>query len=139
VDGKPVYTDKIIKPAGMTAAQALQRYCRWDGPGVMDYKRMWQLYRASGQGEMLKALDVWKQDDISYVLPPISLTQEEATENSNIMPDIITYVNEMTVKFIIGGEPLSGFDSFVAKIKGMKIDRAMQIQQAALDRYNKRK
>lgn len=139
VDGLPVYTDKVIKPVGMTAPQALQKYCRWDGPGIVDYKRMWQLYRASGQGEMLKALDVWKQDDIDYVMPPISLTDAEASENANLMPDIITYVNEMTVKFIIGGEPLSKFEAFVKQIKDMKIDRALQIQQAALDRYNKRK
>ncbi|MFA6508126.1 MAG: extracellular solute-binding protein, partial [Treponemataceae bacterium] len=105
-DGKPTFTDKVIKPTGMTAAQALQKYVRWDGPGIVDFKRMWQVYNAGGQGEMLKALDVWKQDDISYVMPPISLTQAEATENSNLMPDITTYVNEMTVKFIIGGEPL---------------------------------
>ncbi len=139
VDGKPVFTDKVIKPVGMTAPQALQKYCRWDGPGIVDYKRMWQLYRASGQGEMLKALDVWANDDISYVMPPVTLTQEEASENSNIMPDITTYVNEMTVKFIIGGEPLSKFDAFVAQIKNMRIHEALKIQQAALDRFNARK
>ncbi len=139
-NGIPVFTEKVTKPAsGLTAQQALAKSVRWDGPGVVDFKRMWQVYEASGQSAMLKALQVWSKDDISYVMPPITLTQTEATENSNIMPDITTYVTEMTVKFIIGREPLSNFGNFVKQISGMKIDRALQIQQAALDRYNARK
>jgi putative aldouronate transport system substrate-binding protein len=138
-NGQPVFTDKVTKPAGLTAEQSLAKTVRWDGPGVVDYKRMWQIFEASGQGEMLKALQVWNKDDISYVMPPVTMNQAEASENSNIMPDITTYVTEMTVKFIIGREPLSGFPAFVKQIASMKIDRAIQIQQAALDRFNARK
>lgn len=139
-DGKPTFTDKVIHPTGKyTPQQMMALAVRWDGPGLVDWKRMWQVYSASGQGEMLKAYNVWDQDDIDYVMPPVTLTQAEATENSNIMPDITTYVTEMTVKFIIGREPLSGFDAFVKQINSMKIDRAIQIQQAALDRFEARK
>ena len=140
-DGKPVFTDKVVKPtgAGATPTRALYKAVRWDGPGIVDYKRMWQISNATGQAEMLKALDVWKKDDISYVMPPITLTAAEARENSNIMPDVTTYVNEMTIKFIIGTAGLGDFDAFVSQIKGMKIDRALQIQQAAFDRFNARK
>ncbi|MDP2790299.1 MAG: extracellular solute-binding protein [Rectinemataceae bacterium] len=139
-NGVPIFTEKVTKPAGgLTAQQSLAKTVRWDGPGVVDYKRMWQVYEASGQGAMLKALQVWEKDDISYVLSPVTMNQTEAIENSNIMPDITTYVTEMTVKFIIGREPLANFPAFVKQINSMKIDRAIQIQQAALDRFNARK
>jgi putative aldouronate transport system substrate-binding protein len=44
-------------------------------------------------------------------------------------------VDEMTVKFIIGQEPLSRYDGFVQTIKNMGIDRAVEIYQTAVDRY----
>ncbi len=138
-DGKPVFTEKVTKPAAGTAVQAMSKTVRWDGPGLIDYKRMWQVYSASGQGEMLKAYEVWGKDDIAYVMPPVTMTQAEAKENSNIMPDITTYVTEMTVKFITGSESLSNYAKFVKQIKSMKIDRAIAIQQTALDRFNARK
>jgi putative aldouronate transport system substrate-binding protein len=54
------------------------------------------------------------------------------------MSDIISYVDDMTVKFIMGNEPISGYDEFVSRIKTMGIDQIIKIQQKALDRYNKR-
>jgi putative aldouronate transport system substrate-binding protein len=139
-DGKPVFTDKVLKPGGdLTPNAAMHRTVRWDGPGVVDYKRMFQVFEANGQGASLEAYNVWGKDGIDYVMPPISLTTEEASDNSNIMPDITTYVNEMTVKFIIGTEPLSKFDDFVKRIESMRINNAINIQQAALDRFNNRK
>jgi putative aldouronate transport system substrate-binding protein len=41
----------------------------------------------------------------------------------------------MVLKFIIGTEPLSGFDAFVATVKSMGIDEAIALTQAALDQY----
>jgi putative aldouronate transport system substrate-binding protein len=47
-------------------------------------------------------------------------------------------VDEMTVKFIIGQEPLARYDEFVQNIRRMNIDRAVEIYQTAVDRYNAR-
>ncbi|MCM8711701.1 extracellular solute-binding protein [Clostridium sp. SYSU_GA19001] len=139
-DGKPVWTDKVLKASGdLTPNAAMHKYARWDGPGVVDYKRMWQVYNASGQSASLEACNVWAKDGIDYVMPPVTLTSDESSEFSNIMPDITTYVNEMTVKFIIGTEPLSKFDDFVKQINNMRIEEAIKIQQTALDRFNNRK
>jgi len=38
----------------------------------------------------------------------------------------------------MGVEPMSNYEAFVEKIKSMNIDRAIEIYQAAVDRYNKR-
>lgn len=132
VDGEPVYTQKVLD-------DAIMRYCRWDGPGILQYKRMWQQREANGQGQMLDAMFVWDEDKPLWNMPRITLTADEANENSNIMPDITTFVTEKVIGFIIGDVPLTEFDAFVDQIKSMNIDRAIEIQQTALDRYNARK
>jgi putative aldouronate transport system substrate-binding protein len=135
-DGKPTFTDVILKastPGG--ASYAWIKNTRGDGPGIVDFTRVWQF----NQKNTLDALKVWVKDDISYIMPPITFTQEEASDNSNIMPDVTTYVNEKTVKFITGEEPLTNFDSFVQNFASMNLARAIAIQQAALERFNGRK
>jgi putative aldouronate transport system substrate-binding protein len=54
------------------------------------------------------------------------------------MNDVKTYYDEMLNKFIMGVEPIDQFENFVETIKGMGIEEAVAIQQAALDRYNSR-
>jgi putative aldouronate transport system substrate-binding protein len=54
------------------------------------------------------------------------------------MNEINTYQSEMEIKFILGTENLSGWDTYVSTIKRMGIDRAIEIQNAALARYNAR-
>jgi putative aldouronate transport system substrate-binding protein len=54
------------------------------------------------------------------------------------MNDITTYADEMVLKFIMGTENLSGFDNFVSTIQRLGINRAIEIQNGALNRYNAR-
>jgi len=44
----------------------------------------------------------------------------------------------MTLKFIIGQEPITNFPQFVEKIQSMKVDRAAELKTASIARYNKR-
>ena len=76
--------------------------------------------------------------DTSYVMPTITLTTDETTEVGEIMANVYTHVNEMTSKFIMGIEPLENFDKFVSELNTMGLERATEIYQAALDRYNAR-
>ena len=54
------------------------------------------------------------------------------------MADIDTYVKESIPKFITGQLSMDEWDGFVKQIKDMNIDRAIELHQAALDRYNNR-
>jgi len=54
------------------------------------------------------------------------------------MNEINTYRDEMTLKFMFGTESLDKFDDYVKNIKNMGLDRALEIQNAALERYNSR-
>lgn len=71
-------------------------------------------------------------------IPPVSYTLEEANELANIMNDVNLYVDEMFAKFIMGLEPLEKYDAFVEQLKKMNIDRAIEITQAAVDRFDER-
>jgi putative aldouronate transport system substrate-binding protein len=86
--------------------------------------------------EVWDCIELWDTQDSSWIMPDnISHTSEESRELANIMTDINTYRDEMTLKFIVGQEPIENFDNFVATIKKMNIDKAIEIKTAALTRY----
>lgn len=80
----------------------------------------------------------YNTDNTGLVPLMISPSVEESAELSKIMTEIDTYTDEMVMKFIVGSEPLDNFDEFVETVKSMNIDRALEIEQAAVDRYNER-
>lgn len=132
------YTDLVLKnPEGVSMNIALAKYCFSHGAFLRDWTRDIDV---SIYGERaLDATHIWHNSaDADYKLPPISLTAEEGTEFSKIMGDIDTYVNEMVLKFIIGAEQFDKYDQFLKQINNMNIKKAIELQQAALDRYNKK-
>ena len=54
------------------------------------------------------------------------------------MNDVNTLMDEMTLKIILGAEPVDAYDKYMEKLKSLKIDRALLIKQSAYDRYLKR-
>jgi putative aldouronate transport system substrate-binding protein len=135
VNGEYVLSDLITKnPDGLVMAEALYRYAMHDGPQW----RIWDREKPGWTEDEIAAEPIWNKADATYVIPMVSLTAEEAASNTTIMSDITTYVTEMSTKYVMGVEDIGTFDQFVEKIKTMKIDEAIAIQQAALDRYYKR-
>ena len=63
------------------------------------------------------------------------LEEDEQQRLGEIMTPVDTYIDEMTLKFITGAEPLDNFDNFRATIKSMGIDEALQLKQDGLDAY----
>ncbi|MBB6735381.1 extracellular solute-binding protein [Cohnella zeiphila] len=139
VDGYPKYTDLLMKnPDKLAPAQAISLYTRgsYNGPFVQDKRYAEQYFALQTQRD---AIDVWKKtDQAKYALPPLTPTPEESSEFATIMNDINTLVDEMTLKIILGDESVDSFDSYVAKMKSLNLDRAIEIETAALKRYNSR-
>lgn len=133
-------TEEVTKnPDGWPIGQAWSKYARGVYPGpYFSEKRFLELYYTFP--EQLDGLDKWTATDMSnYLMPPISPTPEESGEFSRIMTDITAYVNEYSLTAIMGTVDIDAtFDTYLAAIKGMKVDRAIEIQQVALDRYNAR-
>ncbi|WNQ11079.1 extracellular solute-binding protein [Paenibacillus aurantius] len=138
-NGYPKYTDLLLKnPDKLAPAQAMSLYIRgnYNGPFVQDKRYIEQYLGLPSQRE---AITQWQKTDVDkHKLPAITATPEESTELGKIMTDLNTLVDEMTLKIILGTEPVDAFDKYVEKFKSVKLDRAIQIKQAALDRYNKR-
>lgn len=139
IDGYPTYTDQILNnPEGWSVAQSLSAYIRgnYNGPFVQDIRYLEQYYTLENQRETPA---VWGNSNAAaYKVPPITPTAEESREFSTIMNEINTYRDEMTLKFIFGTESLDQFDQYVKTIENMGLNRALEIQNAALDRYNSR-
>ena len=136
VDGVPTYSDLIMKnPDGLTVAQAMSKYClsNVNGPFTQALEYIQQYYQLPQQKQ---ALTNWSDsDDNTSVMPPITFTPEESAEVAKIMSEINTYRDEMTMKIIMGTEPVSKADEFQSTIKGMNLDKAIKLYQTALDRY----
>ncbi|WP_159888136.1 extracellular solute-binding protein [Paenibacillus puerhi] len=138
-NGYPKYTDLLMKnPDKLAPAQMISQYARgsYNGPFVQDKRYVEQFFALQTQRD---AVNVWRKTDASkYNLPQLTPTPEESSEMAKIMNDINTLIDEMTLKILLGSEPVEQFDSYVAKMKSLRLDRAIEIQKAALDRYNKR-
>jgi putative aldouronate transport system substrate-binding protein len=140
VNGKPQLIRDVAYPtSGLTSDESIGRFALSpiNFPYVRDVNFYWQItYVEDWQRQIQTDWDKARRD---ILLPPITLNADDTTRVANIMADIKTYVDEMTVKFIVGQEPLSRYDQFVQNIRNMNIDRAVEIYQTALDRYNANK
>ena len=141
VDGVPTYTDVIMKnPDGLSVSQAMAMYQRAysTGPFVQDKGYIEQYYSLS---EQQQALNYWS-DELAYTqsfkIPKILCTSDEAVEMAEITNNISTYLDEMTLKFINGMESFENWDVFINQLKAYKVDRALEIQQAAYNRFMSR-
>ena len=126
LEGKSV--DTVLANYAMTAIK---------GPAmlVQDPDYMLQYYSMPQQ----QAMEVWADKDYeNRAFPTVSYTSEESQKFTAIMADLETYVEQMSMKFIIGSESFDNWDSFVKTCAGMDVETAIQIQQTAVDRYNAR-
>ncbi|MGI6578615.1 MAG: hypothetical protein ACOX1Q_11540 [Eubacteriales bacterium] len=87
----------------------------------------------------MEAGQAWLENDASALIPPfVTLTADETYEYNAIFTDAETLVQETTVKIITGAEPMEAYDRMLDTLRDMGIDKCVEIQQSALDRYNSR-
>ena len=138
VDGKAVYTEDILANPNLSIAHAMSGYIRanYNGPFVQSEEYAAQYYQLDTQKEALK---LWSSTNMAkHRIPPTTPTVDESSEQAQILGEITTYRDEMTLKFILGDLSFDEWDNYVAQIEKMGIDRVLEIQNAALDRYNSR-
>ncbi|MBT9777468.1 extracellular solute-binding protein [Clostridium sp. MCC353] len=140
VDSYPKFTDTIMKnQEGWTVKSALGAYTMnvQGGPHIADARVPEQTMELPEQLEA--RYKIWPDTDArKHLLPPITPNSDESKEFATIMNQVQTYRDEMTIKYIMGQESLDTFDNYVENIKKLGIDRAIEIQNTALKRYNER-
>ncbi|HEY2493382.1 MAG TPA: extracellular solute-binding protein [Paenibacillus sp.] len=132
-DGIIQYTDKIAKnPDGI--AKALYRI----GAQPLLGFRQDALYEKASCVSDDACKQLFNYVDNNYFrdpAPSLKYTDDDAGNFNEISTQISTYVDEMLSKFIIGQEPLSKFDDYVATVKSMRFDELEQIQTKAYESY----
>ena len=72
--------------------------------------------------------------DIADVIPPLAMTTAQAAEVTDLRLGITDYVAQMTAEFVLGRTDLDdGWDTFVATLEAMGVNRVADIYQTAYD------
>lgn len=146
VDGWPQLTQQILNVTDMPISDAFSRYRNLNGPYPQDHsqrfvsKRNYSLPEGA-LDENIDALDIWSSQRNGTVragLPSVTMLPEEAGEYATAYNEISTYVAEMYAKFIMGTEPLENFDKYQQTLYDMGLDRVLELQAGALERYDNR-
>lgn len=141
IDGYPTIREEV-KTAN-DAWNVEENLCRWmvgsiNYPCIRDIRFYEQMNLVEDYQKEIQQNWGPQKDEFGTGMPGILMTSDENSEFSGIMADIKTYVSECTLKYITGEKSLDEWDSYVADIKKMNIDRALEIQRAAVERYNNR-
>ncbi|GHT63866.1 ABC transporter substrate-binding protein [Spirochaetia bacterium] len=136
VDLLPVVTQS---PLGWPLGQAWSKYAHGVYPGpYFSERRFLELYYP--YPEQLAALDAFTATNMrAHLMPPVSPTPAEASEFARIMTNVNAYADEYTLTAIMGTVDInSTYDTYTAQLKRLGMDRAIEIQQGALERYTDR-
>lgn len=137
--GKPQFTEVVYNnPDGLSLNDAIALYA------CVPAQASW--YNWERELVPTTSENVWNTKELfegnwvdEYTMPQITLTADESMEYAQIMTDVLTYLSENIVKFITGQKSMDEYDSMLAELKSMGVDRATEIQQAALNRFYARK
>lgn len=134
--GNPVFTELVTNnPNGLSQREAQSMYSLSQFPTLS--KKSVDFLSLNDQ--QIAAIEVWDSSiDGAYLMPDVSLTPEESAEYASIMSDINTYASTTVDQMVIGEASLADWDAFTDTLRSMKLDRCIEIYQAALDRYNSR-
>ncbi|HEX7065234.1 MAG TPA: hypothetical protein VF199_09250 [Bacillales bacterium] len=134
-DGKYVYLDKFTDDDdGISMEQEISQYLAWVGGFTGIIKK--EYYQGSEATEdSIEAAQKLKPYIPDVIWPAFTYTEEENEFLTGPGADIEKYVSEMQAKFITGKVPFSEWDNYVNTVKGMGLDKYLEIQQAAYERY----
>ena len=137
-NGNPAFTELVTKnPDGLSVDQVLIQYALAadDFFFCMDPELWLARMSLPEQREMIPR---WATGSRDGIMPPVLPTSDEAAEVASIMGEVNTYVNEMFTKFVMGVEPMENFDTYMSNLRSLGIERAIELKQLQLDRYNAR-
>ncbi|MBO5069899.1 MAG: extracellular solute-binding protein, partial [Roseburia sp.] len=129
VDGEPVFTDDVLYnyPEGWSVSQSIARYALAGNASLvtMDEYYLQTLLR----DEAKEGSAIWSsaaENALQYLIPPATLSEEESDIVAKYIGDIVTAVNEQSVRFILGTDDIeASWDSYVEMIRGMHVDEVV--------------
>jgi len=140
VDGIPTFTDLIYNhPDGWPIAEALSAFARSpsNGPFLQSAEYIWQYAYLPEQRASWENWEwsMGRPDGQLRWLPRTTPTSDEASEMAAIMTQVNTLRDETVLRIMTGVAPVEEWDTFVETAKGMGIERAIEIQEAGVQRF----
>lgn len=135
-EGVAQYTDLITNnPDGLSLKEAMILWCRNSSGGPFVKEAGPILAQRRDNKDQYDAPFIWdKSVDWSHNLPRMVYSGEEISRYNELMSEIYTIIQEMSVKIIIGDKPIDAYDDYVKEIYNAGIEEALSIVQLALDR-----
>jgi putative aldouronate transport system substrate-binding protein len=135
VDGKAVYKDKMLNNPDWPVLDAILKFKVHIGPFLRFEHEGNPAINQTTSG----IRQFWTESSgTDYVMPMVTLTAEEGAEYARIMNQVNTYQNTAVLEFILGTKPLDEFDSYVDDMEKLELGEVIEMEQAALIRYNNR-
>ncbi|AUJ24089.1 extracellular solute-binding protein [Virgibacillus dokdonensis] len=134
-DGPQLVEEITNHPDGLTLTQALAQYIINPGgnhPVMVTDDYFTGSENAPSDKEAAKNLEPHL---IEEIWPSFTYTAEENEELSILRTDLEKYVNEMQAAFITGEKDFSEWESYVETVENMNLDKYMEIQKQAYERY----
>lgn len=136
-NGQPQWTDLVVNnPDGLNFMFASYLYATGVGsvyfPGVYDMEKGFYSYN----DDQLEAVDTLASltDGANNLPAYVSLDNAEQDRYNSIATDLDTYAKGMILKFILGDEPMSNYQSFLDTCMDMGLQQMTEIYQGAYDR-----
>mgnify|MGYP005840618981 CR=1 FL=1 len=130
VNGEPKMTELALGAEAPKYRRSLDA-----GPFIQDLRA----YLASLTfPTQLAAVKTWTEPVNEMHLPPMSPTVEESKRMATITQEMNTLFSESVLKVLTGAVPVEDWDRVVEQMKKIGLDEAIKINQAALERYEKR-
>ncbi len=135
-NGNPKYTALITEdPDGLNEAVKKYNTSHTSFPTL----RLNDAVMMKNRQECTDAVNQWIENSDArrhYIPEGAAMTADEQAEYNDIYSPLITYINETRIKFITGELSIEkDWDAFVAKQESFGYKRALELVQAAYDRY----
>ena len=134
-NGNIVLTELITNNPDFGASTAMILYAGDLIPAVKDSSRLLSTY----EPDVIEAMEfVQEQEsDGAYNLPSglsSTFTEEEQEIYAQYSPDLLTYMSEHALAFLMGEEDMANLPEFKATIQELHIQDIIDVYQAAYDR-----
>ncbi|MCL2833098.1 MAG: extracellular solute-binding protein [Treponema sp.] len=137
IDGKKVYNDLMLHNPKFGTEEASYIYKMHFAPKYVILDTICHANLLISPASLASRF-LWADDpnvDTVLNIPPYQLNMSEQNLRTKVLSEINTYVDEMTLKFITGAEPLSRWDAYVATVNTMGLPDLLKSEQTAYDRY----
>jgi putative aldouronate transport system substrate-binding protein len=136
VNTNPVLNEFTTKnPKGLSLDGIIRAYGLLNFPIVQDDRMLRQRFALPQQ---IQAMGEWaRSDGAKYRIVNNSILGKYGDEYAALITDINTYIAESQAQFISGALPIDRFDSYLAILKSMGMDRVLEILQESYNVYNK--